>query len=74
MMVRDGLVHVAASDAHSVDRRPPSVTGELEDAGLGELAEWLASGVPRAILDGAALPAKPAQPSRPTGLRGLLGR
>ena len=43
-LLRDGLVHNVASDAHDLARRPPALAGELERAGLGPLADWLARG------------------------------
>jgi protein-tyrosine phosphatase len=57
-MVREGWIHVASSDAHGPERAP-SIATELEDAGLGELAGWLASYVPAAILQGAPLSPRP---------------
>jgi tyrosine-protein phosphatase YwqE len=58
-LVRDGLVHNVASDAHDHSHRPPTVSGELERAGLGALAEWLTQSVPAAILAGAEIPPRP---------------
>jgi protein-tyrosine phosphatase len=74
-MVRDGLVHVAASDAHG-GGRAPSILAELEEAGLGELAPWLAREAPAAILAGEPLPPRPevAPPPARRRLRRLLGR
>jgi protein-tyrosine phosphatase len=59
-LVRDDLVHSVASDAHDDVRRPPGMTAELNEAGLGPLTEWLTQSVPRAILDGEAIPPRPA--------------
>jgi len=74
-LVREGLAHVVASDAHSVDRRPPSLLSEVEQEGYAEQAAWLVGHVPRAILDGSRVPAMPAVPSPPRhGLKRLLGR
>jgi protein-tyrosine phosphatase len=73
-MVRDGAVHIAASDAHGPGRRP-SIAAELQEAGLGDLATWLARDAPAAILQGAPLPARPELPPAPgRGLRRVLGR
>ncbi len=76
-LLRDGLVHVVASDAHDTERRPPGLRAgfaalERDLPGLGEQAEWLTQLVPRALLDGAPLPARPPLP-RPTGLLRRLG-
>ncbi len=61
-LVADGLVHNVASDAHDVQRRPPSIAAELSAAGLAELSDWLTRAVPAAILEGAAIPAQPLLP------------
>ena len=65
------LVHNVASDAHDLERRQPGIAGELEQAGFGALAGWLAEEVPAAILSGAeTIPARPlvaigaAEPAR----------
>ncbi len=58
-LLRSELVHNVASDAHHHELRPPTMLGELERAGLGPLAEWLTTSVPRAILDGAEIPQRP---------------
>jgi protein-tyrosine phosphatase len=54
------LVHNVASDFHSIVRRPPGAVGELEQAGLGELADWLTHDVPAAILESREIPRRPA--------------
>ncbi|MEO8688657.1 MAG: CpsB/CapC family capsule biosynthesis tyrosine phosphatase [Solirubrobacteraceae bacterium] len=75
----EGLAHVVASDAHDAVRRPPGLQAgfpALEDElpGLSEHADWLTRLVPRAVLDGAPLPARPALPvPRPPGLLRRLG-
>jgi protein-tyrosine phosphatase len=72
-----GWVHVLASDAHALDRRPPDLGAALRHAcdalphARAEL-EWMVTGAPRAILDGAPLPARPRR-GRP-GLRHRLRR
>jgi len=58
-LVRDGLVHNVASDAHDERRRPPTIAAELERAGLGSLSEWLTQLVPGAILSGGDIPIRP---------------
>src|SRR3954471_15272240 len=55
-LVRDGLVHNVASDAHDVNRRPPGLRDELEQAGYGEHADWWCDEVPAAILAGDEVP------------------
>jgi protein-tyrosine phosphatase len=59
-LARDGMVHNVASDAHDDVKRPPGVTAEIEQAGLGPLTEWLTQEVPTAILDGGEIPPRPA--------------
>jgi protein-tyrosine phosphatase len=59
-----GLVHSVASDAHDTERRPPGMAAELAEAGLGELADWLARAVPAAILNGEEIPPRPEQTAR----------
>jgi protein-tyrosine phosphatase len=58
-MVDHGLVHVLASDAHDAARRPPGLAGAatLHDP---DLAAWLTTEVPAAILAGASIPERPA--------------
>jgi len=58
-LVRDGLVHNVASDAHGHTHRPPTIAAELDQAGLGALASWLTQDVPEAILEGRDIPARP---------------
>jgi protein-tyrosine phosphatase len=58
-LVGDGLVQVVASDAHSVDKRPPALQAELDEAGYDGLAAWLTAGVPGAILTGGPVPPRP---------------
>jgi len=75
-MLRAGLVHNVASDAHSEVRRPPGMAAELADAGLGDHADWLTRAVPRAILDGDDIPPRPSAPLPRAGggQSGRLGR
>jgi protein-tyrosine phosphatase len=58
-LARDGMVHNVASDAHDHLGRAPGVTAELQQVGLGPLAEWLTGGVPAAILSGREIPDRP---------------
>lgn len=61
--IRDGLVHVMASDAHDVRRRPPGLAEPLRRAGQPDaLIDWWCRDVPRAILDGAEPPERPSVP------------
>jgi protein-tyrosine phosphatase len=72
-LLREGLGHVVASDAHDHVKRPPGLQAgfgvlERELPGIGEQAEWLTELVPRAVLDGAPAPPRPPLPKQPTGL------
>jgi protein-tyrosine phosphatase len=58
-LVRDGLVHNVASDAHDHAHRPPGMAAELQQAGLAPLADWLTRQVPAAILDDVEIPSPP---------------
>ncbi len=75
-LLRGGLVHNVASDAHDAVGRPPSIAAELDAVGFGEWIPWLTGDVPQAILAGGAIPPPPPQPSvQPSGWRRrLLGR
>ncbi len=75
-MLRAGVVHVVASDAHDAVNRPPGQTAgfdslERELPGLGEQRTWLTEAVPRAILDGTPLPKRPPLPTEAGFLRRL---
>lgn len=72
-LLREGLAHDVASDAHSAVHRPPSIGPELDEAGYGAQADWLARQVPEAVLSGAALPPAPPMP-RPAGRMSRLLR
>ncbi len=50
-LIRDGLVHNIASDAHDHAHRPPTIAAEIRHAGLDSLADWLTCQVPEAILE-----------------------
>jgi protein-tyrosine phosphatase len=58
-LLREGLVHNVASDAHDRYSRPPGIAAELDQAGAGALADWLTRQVPQAILDGTEIPSRP---------------
>jgi protein-tyrosine phosphatase len=79
-MLRDGLVHDVASDAHDHLHRPPGLVDGFADVkaelpGIERHAAWYTVTSPVAILAGNPLPQAPdiAAP-KPTGLRRLLGR
>jgi protein-tyrosine phosphatase len=79
-MLRAGLVHDIASDAHDHIHRPPGLTGgfaaiEEDIPGIGRLAPWYTVTSPVAILAGNPLPDAPefGEPS-PSRLRRLIGR
>lgn len=59
-LVRDGLVHNVASDAHEHLNRGPGIAEELARAGLEPLAEWLTCEVPAAILADGEIPPAPS--------------
>ena len=76
-ILREGLAHVVASDAHDHVKRPPGLRAgfpalERELPGIGAQAAWLTAAVPKAVLDGAPLPPRPDLP-RPAGLLRRLG-
>jgi protein-tyrosine phosphatase len=71
-LVRDGLVHNVASDAHDIGRRPPGLRAELERAGYGEHVDWWCVEVPAAILDGSEIPYPPPAPLRERRRKGRL--
>jgi protein-tyrosine phosphatase len=64
-LLRAGLVHVVASDAHDAVGRPPSIAAELAHAGVEAWAGWLAHDVPAAILAGGPIPPAPAPATLP---------
>jgi protein-tyrosine phosphatase len=61
-LLRRGLVHSVASDAHDAVRRPPALATELAKAGLGDHAPRASHEVPAAILRGSDIPAPPPLP------------
>ena len=79
-LLRDGLVHVVASDAHDHEQRPPSLLPALEEAGselpgISTEIERLTRVAPAAILSGDPVPQAPKLEGRPAGrLGGLLRR
>jgi protein-tyrosine phosphatase len=80
-MLRDGLVHDVASDAHDHIHRPPNMLVgfqelEAELPGIERCAPWYTVTSPVAILAGNPLPKAPelGAPPPPSRLRRLLGR
>lgn len=66
-ILRDGLVHNVASDAHGTVRRGPDIRAALALAesdlpGVSQLAHWLTTETPEAILTGRSLPPRPEVP------------
>jgi protein-tyrosine phosphatase len=68
-LVRAGLAHLLASDAHHASVRAVGLTAAVDAVGGGALGEWLTSGVPAAILADAEIPPRPS-----SGRTGWLGR
>jgi protein-tyrosine phosphatase len=70
-LMRDGLAHVLASDAHAATGpAPPDLSAGLDAAHaiVGRRAHWMAVEAPAAILAGTHLPAAPSDDSaQPTG-------
>lgn len=64
-LIAQGLAHMVASDAHAPEVRAIGMSSAAAAIGDAALARWLTHEVPRALLDGRALPARPqAQPAR----------
>lgn len=61
------LVTVIASDSHNIDRRPPRMGEAAAEAGSVELAKWLTTDAPLAIVRGERLPPRPPAPERAKG-------
>lgn len=60
-MLKEGLIHVVASDAHNLTDRPPSLAPELRATGMSDaLLDWLTCSAPMALLNGDELPATPS--------------
>lgn len=75
-MVDGGLAHVLASDAHDAVRRAPGLTDGAATLHDPDLAAWLTTAVPAAILAGGPIPERPepATPRRGGLLTRLRGR
>jgi protein-tyrosine phosphatase len=79
-MLREGLVHDVASDAHDHIHRPPGLVAGFDGVkeeipGIDQYAAWYTVTCPVAILAGNPLPEAPQlETPKPAGLRRLLGR
>jgi protein-tyrosine phosphatase len=79
-MLREGLVHDVASDAHDEAGRPPGLLAGFESAerelpGISEHAAWFTQSAPEALLAGGPLPPGPDPAGwRRRGWRRLLAR
>jgi protein-tyrosine phosphatase len=71
-LIDRALVTVISSDSHNVDRRPPRMGEAAAEVGSIELAKWLTTDAPLAIVSGERLPPRPPAPERSRG--GLFGR
>lgn len=58
-LLERGLAHLLASDAHAPEVRAIGMAGAVEALDDAQLARWLTVDVPRAILDGGAVPPRP---------------
>ncbi len=63
-LVRSGLAHVIASDAHSPTMRGFDLATAASRVGDPALANWLVQDVPAAIVSGAPLPERPVSTRR----------
>jgi protein-tyrosine phosphatase len=60
-LLRQGMAHNVASDAHDEINRGPGMASEIEQAGFGPLRDWLTCAVPQAIVSGdETVPTRPA--------------
>src|SRR3954454_5549783 len=73
-LLRDGMVHNIASDAHDLVRRPPGVKGILAEEGVADATEWFTRQLPEAILGGGPLPPAPVMSVPEPERDGLFGR
>ncbi len=68
------FAHLIASDAHSPGVRQAGLSGAAEAVGDGNLAHWLTSLVPAALLANEEVPARPPKQQRQRVARGRMGR
>ena len=59
LLLREGLVHNVASDAHDAAQRPPDLRPGLRAVGGRALADYFTVEVPRAVLEGGPMPSAP---------------
>lgn len=59
-LIRNGLAHLLASDAHHASVRAVGMTAAAKAVGGGALARWLTEVVPAAILADSEIPARPS--------------
>jgi protein-tyrosine phosphatase len=76
-LLREGLVHNVASDAHEPRRRGPELLAGLHAAerelpGILDQADWFTRAVPAAVLAGEAPPPRPPLPPAQRGPRAWL--
>lgn len=62
-LLQRGTAHLLASDAHAANVREGRLGAAAAAVG-GELARWLTEDVPRALVEGAAVPARPRSSRR----------
>lgn len=76
-MLKQGLVHIVASDAHHAIDRPPGMSRELRLSGHKDMIRWLCHDMPTWILDGGEEPVSPdpvaAQDESDRGILKRLG-
>jgi protein-tyrosine phosphatase len=58
-LLREGLVHVVASDAHDAQRRRPGLQEPMRDSAGAAWVAWATQHVPAATLANEALPPAP---------------
>jgi protein-tyrosine phosphatase len=64
-LMRQGLVHNIASDAHDAQQRPPGMGAEMAAEGYAEQADWYCRAMPLALISGSVLPQAPPRPPEP---------
>ncbi len=73
LLVREGLAHLLASDAHHASVRAVGMAAAASAVGGGALAQWLTWDVPAAILGDTEIPPRPSGGGSSSGA-GWLGR